>query len=412
MRNFFFLFLLFLLFIIQSINAQDTYTISGVIKDKKGETLPGAGIFVSGYKNATVSNNGGEYSLKLNPGNYDILIKMVGFKSINKQVVVSDKNIVLNVELLENVIQLNEVIIKPDLNREYNLKTFTDFFIGQTPNALQCKIINPDVLYLDFDQQNRILTGNCDEFLVIENKALGYKIKYLIKDFEYNMKNKIIFYQGSPYYEDLPASKGKKKQWAKKRLEAYNGSPQHFFRSLYAGNSNSEGFLMHKLIKTDNLQRPPDSLIKANIRRYSKTLINKSFSIGKLNDSLDYWLSKKSMPETISTLNIMVVNPDTLVKNFDSNIKKINFMDILYIVYKNEKEHPVYASLLNQSISRPLSMPNYQISLINLTVRPVYFYQNGAVYNPKSMLYEGYWSWEKVADSVPMDYIPSTLQDQ
>ena len=118
------------------------------------------------------------------------------------------------------------------------------------------------------------------------------------------------------------------------------------------------------------------------------------------------------MPKTISILNSAIVNPDTLVKTFDNNVKKIDFTNILYIVYKNEKEHPMYAGLINQSISRPLSMPDYQVSLINLTIRPVYFYQNGAIYNPKSMLYEGYWSWEKVADSVPMDYIPSTLENQ
>lgn len=118
------------------------------------------------------------------------------------------------------------------------------------------------------------------------------------------------------------------------------------------------------------------------------------------------------MVKTISTLNTAIVNPDTLVKIIDQNIKKIDFTDILYVVYKNEKEHTIYESLINQSISRPLNMPNYQISLINLAIRPVYFHQNGAVYNPKSMLYEGYWSWEKVADSVPMDYIPDKLQAQ
>ena len=43
--------LLFLLFLIStSILAQESYTVSGIIKDKKGETLPGAGVFVSGYK--------------------------------------------------------------------------------------------------------------------------------------------------------------------------------------------------------------------------------------------------------------------------------------------------------------------------------------------------------------------------
>ena len=391
-------------------SAQESFNVNGIVKDEKGETLPGAGIFVSGYKNATVSNNKGEFSLKLNPGNYELLVKMIGFKSGMFQVNVSDKNISLNITLIENTIQLNEVVVKPDLNREYNLKTFTEFFIGKTPNAEQCKIINPDVLYLNFDQQSRTLTASCDEFLLIENKALGYKIKYLIKEFEYDMANRIIFYQGSPYYEDLPASDSKKKQWAKKRLEAYNGSPQHFFRSLYAGNSSSEGFLMHKLIKSVNPQRPPDSIIKANVKRYNQTLGNKAFNSGKLNDSLNFWLSKSRMPKTISTLNTSVVNPDTLVKTFDNNIKKIDFTNILYIVYKNEKEHPIYANLFNQSISRPLDMPNYQISLINLSVRPVYFYQNGAIYNTKSMVYEGYWSWEKVADSVPMDYLPVRLQ--
>ena len=393
-------------------SAQENFTISGIVKDKQGETLPGAGIFVSGYKNATVSNNNGEFSLKLYPGNYELLVKMVGFKSGIFQVIVSDKNIGLNINLTENTIQLNEVVVKPDLNRENNLKTFTDYFIGSTPNAALCKIINPDVLFLNYDQQSKTLTASCDDFLIIENKALGYKIKYLIKEFEYNFANRIIFYQGSPYYEDLPATKSKKKKWDKKRVEAFNGSPQHFFRSLYQGNSSKDGFLIHKLIKQENSQRPSDSLIKANIKRFSPISGNKTFSIGIINDSLNYWLSKNKMVKTISTLNTAIVNPDTLVKIIDQNIKKIDFTDILYVVYKNEKEHPIYESLINQSISRPLNMPNYQISLINLTIRPVYFYKNGAVYNPKSMLYEGYWSWEKVADSVPMDYIPDKLQAQ
>ncbi len=51
-------------------------------------------------------------------------------------------------------------------------------------------------------------------------------------------------------------------------------------------------------------------------------------------------------------------------------------------------------------------MPDYQISTITLQVAPVYFYENGGIYNPRAMLYAGYWGWEKIADSVPMDYLP------
>jgi hypothetical protein len=41
-----------------------------------------------------------------------------------------------------------------------------------------------------------------------------------------------------------------------------------------------------------------------------------------------------------------------------------------------------------------------------MLVKPIYFYQNGTVYNPRSMLFENNWAWEKVADSVPIDYLP------
>jgi protocatechuate 3,4-dioxygenase beta subunit len=52
--------------------AQQSYTLSGLVKDKRGEPLPGAGVYVSGYKIATVTNNNGTYTLPLKPGNYDI----------------------------------------------------------------------------------------------------------------------------------------------------------------------------------------------------------------------------------------------------------------------------------------------------------------------------------------------------
>ena len=95
-----------------------------------------------------------------------------------------------------------------------------------------------------------------------------------------------------------------------------------------------------------------------------------------------------------------------MVKTFNESIKSINFTDVLYVIYTKEKEDPIYANRIGMSVSRPLTMPDYQISLVNLLVAPIYFYQNGGTYNPRSMLFEGYWSWEKIADSVPLDYLP------
>src|SRR3954471_5540756 len=99
--------------------AQNTYTISGTVKDKK-ETLPGAAIYVSGYKIATVTNNEGKFMLpKLPAGNYDILVQMIGYLPYSKNIVVSDKSVYMEVLLKENTTMLNEVVIKVDPNRDY-----------------------------------------------------------------------------------------------------------------------------------------------------------------------------------------------------------------------------------------------------------------------------------------------------
>ncbi|WP_293307458.1 carboxypeptidase-like regulatory domain-containing protein, partial [Pedobacter sp. UBA5917] len=174
------LLLLCLLFIGRISSAQQSYMLSGTVKDKRGEALPGAGVYVSGYKIATVTDNDGKYSLPLKPGNYDILVQLIGYKALNKNVVVSDKAVKLDLVLEESITQLAEVTIKPDPNREHYIAMFKDYFIGTTPNAAQCKLINPNVLIIDYDKETAKLTVKTTQFLIVENKALGYRIKYLL----------------------------------------------------------------------------------------------------------------------------------------------------------------------------------------------------------------------------------------
>jgi hypothetical protein len=63
-----------------NVHAQNLYSITGVVQDKKGETLPGAGIYLSGYTTATVTNNEGRFNLaKLKPGSYEVVVQMMGY---------------------------------------------------------------------------------------------------------------------------------------------------------------------------------------------------------------------------------------------------------------------------------------------------------------------------------------------
>lgn len=400
------LFILILLCIGGSSFAQQSYILSGTIKDKRGEGLPGAGVYISGYKIATVTDNDGKYTLPLKPGNYDILVQLIGYKALNKNVVVSDKAVKLDLILDESITQLAEVTIKPDPNREHYINMFKDFFIGTTPNAEQCKLINPNVLIIDYDKETAKLTVKTTQFLMVENKALGYRIKYLLNNFEYDGRTRIIYYEGFPYYEDLKGSARRKKIWEQKRITAYLGSSQHFFTSLFNRRATEEGFIINKLITKENPDKPSDSIINANIKRLTKaqTGLTRPLTL-TVGDSLSYWLRKKNLPNGISILSRAPIAQDTLVHVKNENIKSVNFTDKLYVVYTKEREDPAYANRIGLSIARPLDMPDYQISTISLQLAPVYFYQNGSIYNPRSMIYSGYWAWEKIADSVPMDYL-------
>lgn len=386
--------------------AQQSYLLSGTVKDKRGEALPGTGVYVSGYKIATVTDNDGKYSLPLKPGNYDILVQLIGYKALNKNIVISDKAVKLDLILEESVTQLAEVTIKPDPNREHYINMFKNYFIGTTPNAEQCKLINPNVLIVDYDKETTKLTVKTTQFLIVENKALGYRIKYLLNNFEYDSKTRIIYYEGFPYYEDLKGSARRKKIWEQKRLIAYLGSSQHFFKSLFNRRATEEGFIINKLITKENPDKPSDSIINANIKRLTKaqTGLTSPLTI-TVGDSLSYWLRKKNMPNGISILSRAPITQDTLVHVKNESIKSINYTDKLYVIYTKEREDPAYANRIGLSIARPLDMPDYQISTISLQIASVYFYENGSIYNPRSMIYSGYWAWEKIADSVPMDYL-------
>lgn len=401
----FFNFLLLICFSLVA-TAQNTFSISGTVKDKT-EILPGASIYVSGYKISTVTNDEGRFSLpKLAPGSYDILVQMMGYLPF-KQNIILEKSVSINVVLTENTTLLNEVSIKPDPDRAYHLSLFKDNFIGKTQNAEDCKLLNTEVLTTHFNKTTNVLTISSDQFIIIENKSLGYKIKYLLEYFEYNFKTSIIYYAGQPFFEDLKGGATKKKKWAKAREIAYRGSIQHFFKSLYANKTSEEGFVINKLIKVSNPMRKPDSLINANIKKLTAGgQAPKIITLGT-NDSLSYWIKQKNEPKLVNTINRADVNVDTLVKPFKENLKTVNYKDALYIMYKNELETAAYRNSGHWQ-SRPLTMPNYQISIVHLISPPAHFFANGGVLDPKSFLYEGYWGYEKMADLVPMDYSPST----
>lgn len=390
--------------------SQNSFSITGTVRDQK-ESLPGAGVYLSGYKVSAVADNEGKFKISnLKPGNYDLLVQMVGYLPYSKSVIISDKSVQVELILKESTTTLNEVVIRADPNRAKYIRQFKEFFIGTSPNAARCKILNPQVLNIDYDVTRSLLTIKTSEFLIVENKALGYRLKYMLDNFEYNSRTHIIYYSGHPFFEELKASGTKLKKYIDKRETAYYGSSQHFFRSLYAGNVREQGFIMNKMIKIPNPNRYPDSIIHKNLVRLKTPAKSTVISKGTMvRDSamISFWLKQQDMPKYVDYLDRKEVSADHVISTYNQNLKMLDCNGALAISYTKEKESLAY-SKTGFWVFRPLDIPDYEISVANLTQNTVRFYENGSVHDSRAMLYEGFWAYEKVADMVPMDYIPQT----
>ncbi|MNJ93031.1 hypothetical protein D3C87_107100 [compost metagenome] len=391
-----------------NIYGQNTFSITGTVKDNDGP-IPGAGVYISGYKIATVTDTDGKFRLpKLAPGSYDILVQMMGYLPYSKNIVISDKSIDAVFLLKESTVTLNEVVIRVDPNRQKYINQFKEYFIGASPNAKYCKILNPQVLRVNYDITTSTLTVKSDDFLIVENKALGYRIKYMLEYFEYNNRTHIIYYSGKPFFEDLKVSNSKRKKYSELREIAYHGSAQHFFKSLYAGNSEDEGFLINKIIQIPNPNRMPDTIINKNLLLLKNPLGKSGIkkNAGKIDTSLvSFWHKQLELPKTIDVFNSSRILTDTLVHYYNKDLKYLNYSNSLCIIYTKERESTAYSNS-GFWVRRPLNMPDYQLSVLKLSENAFRFYENGSILDARSVLFEGFWAYEKVADMVPRDYIP------
>lgn len=99
--------MLSLLFIVVPVMGQDA-TITGVVKNDKGEAIPGASVIVKNTAINTVTDIDGKYTLKSTPPASDITFSMIGYKS---QTISVKNRTSINVVMVEDPELLNEVVV-------------------------------------------------------------------------------------------------------------------------------------------------------------------------------------------------------------------------------------------------------------------------------------------------------------
>jgi len=385
------------------------YSISGIVKDKHGLALPGANVLLSGYQVGAVADSAGRFFLKsLVPGNYNLLVQMIGYVPITQNVVINNKARDVEVIMEESVKELTEVVVRPDPRRSEYLATFKENFIGTSVNAKKCVILNPQVIRFDYDEQRHILKASAEEFLIIENKALGYTIKYLLSNFQKDYETNVVHFYGYPYFEEFEKKESRIKRYAKQRKAAYIGSPQHFFSALYTNTYHEQGFFINKLVKAPNTRKKPAEVIDERLKLLSEKMRNNADE-RRRKKSLIYWTEMKLLPDTVEMLIREEVPRYSLVQQKVPSLKTLEFKDALYIIFIKEKEPKDYTRYAGYKIKRPDDFNDFQVSLVYPLEKTASFYENGVLHNPESLLFEGMWGYEKVADLLPIDYVPPKM---
>lgn len=104
------------LLLFTTVKAQtNRYVITGKITEQASQSpIPGAGIKVQGTNFAVAANSDGSYSLTANlaPGNYQVAVTFIGYKTVNKQIALgSNTNVTANFSLAQDAMGLDEVIV-------------------------------------------------------------------------------------------------------------------------------------------------------------------------------------------------------------------------------------------------------------------------------------------------------------
>ena len=335
--------------------------ITGQVLDDEGMPLPFATVYISNTTIGDITDEKGIYTLEKVPyGQHTLVVSFVGFHSQIKQIHVDQAGLEFNFNLAETEIPIDEVQVtdrRGKNKRKQHYKTFRRYFLGTSAYASECIIENPEVLRFSIDPNSRAMFAIAYDNLVIVNQALGYKIYYLLEQFEV-YRDGSSMYLGKPRYEPMePRNEAEARKWKINRYLAYTGSFRHFLATLVNNDFREQGFFITKVM---NAQPNADQ-------------VQQVFSSGVL------------------------IEPGS--RHFE---RRLAFGYYLFVRFDKE---PYYNPNRDQFDNLVYFT---QDSWIKMLKPNIIFHTNGYLYDPASLIFFGHWANEKVAEDLPFDFVPES----
>ncbi len=371
-----------------------------------------ANVFLSNTSIGTVTDKEGNFIIQNFPsGRYDVVVSCVGYEVFVVTVQSSNIPPSLSVTLKPKVNELQEVIVAPyekDGWEKYG-EFFMDQFIGSSEYRAQCKLKNPKAIKFRYNKKENVLRAYADAPIILENRALGYLLKYDLVAFEHQYNDRITYYQGYPLFEDMNTGRKRvEKRWIKNRADAFYGSLMHFMRSLYRNKLFDDGFEVRSLKKVPLSEKKRVAAMLEGNERYvdakGDIRVNDTLLGNGNKDSGFYYRAVFTIPRITQLIFPTVLPGDSIAFGIDSTTAGLSFRDYLQIVYRFKtvpreyvQQNPLTVRA-NTPVTSTLVLPNGKTIAV---------FANGTFYEGIEMLTSGFWGWwEKLATMLPYDYEP------
>ncbi|NNF57812.1 MAG: carboxypeptidase-like regulatory domain-containing protein [Rhodothermaceae bacterium] len=356
-----------------SVRAQATVTLTGTVTADDGEPLPGANVFIARSQRGTVADAQGRYRLAGVPlGAHRLVASFVGFETAGEDLVLrrAGETRTIDFRLREAAVELGEVTAEAERDDRWRQRyeRFQRRFLGETANAAETEILNPFVL--DFEERRGTLSASAREPLVIENRALGYRIRYDLTDFE--ARSDYNFFYGEAFYEELePTDPTDRARWERNRRAAYRGSFRHLLRSLIAGTADAQGFSLYLLPN----QGP-----------------------GGIGGGSPFG-NRRQGGNRFPTTEAEILKPARQEGEY-----VLEFRGVLQTIYRDEPEEPGFLEREWARERRPLR--EVQTSELRFPIAEISAQLDrfGEELDPRSITVSGYMAFERFADELPKEY--------
>ena len=352
-----------------------------VVDAETGESLPGAHVFFSTTTLGAATDSAGRFSFERGApvGAQRLHASMMGYESATRDTLLrAGRRYRLRLALEPTVVEAEAVDVaarradddwktRGDEGWADLVEKFERLFIGETPEADEVRLHNPEVLAFNPSWWGH-LEADAGAPLVFENRALGYRVRYHLAEFDGSHAE--LRWDGEPLFEKLtPTDRTEAARWERNRRRAFRGSLRHFLLALLGDSLGEAGFLVHRVPKRD------------------------PFGASQ----------RRAGPDPTDAERLLESPSATARDTLPEGTRLLDFHDRLRVTYTHEEEDPAFPRW-QRSRRAPRGSQRSYLELSGgdpVTVDPA-----GEIVEPYGATLFGYFAFERLARLLPKGYRP------